>query len=281
MTQNTGQEKDFDTNSAAQTLETNRRQSEFYNKKKKKSLATKLWYSLRNGMLQDVRKQLGTERQIRNLHLSWFGDLSQKKVLDLGCYAGNSLSMHLAIHSREYVAIDLSEKGISSLRDRLKKIPTAKALTIDFLSGDFTEKNFDLIYAYGVLHHFKDTDLLIARLKEKLASNGEIISNDPLKTSFPVKMMRAAYRPFQSDKDWEWPFSKQTLKKFESEFEVRERRGMLGKAKWFFLLNLIPFSKVKKDTLIRKWHREDWEKSKNLDKRLFECMHVTMWMRKL
>ena len=58
-------------------------------------------------------------------------------------------------------------------------------MTIDFLSEDFKEKDFDLIYAYGVLHHFENLDLLIKRLKV-LKVNGEIISHDPLETSFHI-----------------------------------------------------------------------------------------------
>ena len=260
-------------------FETNERQKTFYNTKRKNA-ATRVWYSLRNGILKDFRKKLGLEKQIQLLHIQWCSDLSNKKVLDLGCYEGNAMSIYLAQNSKQYVAIDLSEKGINHLKGRIKNIHNAEALAIDFLSEDFKEKDFDLIYAYGVLHHFKDTDLLIARLKEKLNDKGEIISNDPLKTSLPIKFIRSIYRPFQSDKDWEWPFSRKTYYKFEKEFVIKERRGMLGKAKWFFLLNFLPISQGKKDKLIQKWHNEDWQKSATSYSRLFNCMHVTMRMQK-
>ena len=262
-----------------ETLETNIRQTEFY-QYKKKNFATKIWYSLRNGILRKVRKSIGVEKQIHQLHLEWCGDLSKKKVLDLGCYAGNSLSMHLALNSKEYIAIDLSENGISHLRNRLKNIKHANAFAIDFLSEEFTEKNFDLIYAYGVLHHFKDVQMLIERLNEKLNTNGMIISNDPLQTSLPIKLIRTLYRPFQSDKDWEWPFSKKVYYQFENAFIIRERRAMLGKTKWFFIVNLLPFSAQKKLAIGKKWHHEDWEKSKVSDSYMFRCMHLSMLMQK-
>jgi len=229
-------------------LETNRRQAEFY-QNKKKNFATKIWFSLRNGILHKVRKSIEVEKQIHQLHVEWCGDLSNKKVLDLGCYEGNSLSMHLAINSKAYIAIDLSEKGISHLRNRLKNIEHANAFAIDFLSEEFTEKDFDLIYAYGVLHHFKDVEMLIGRLREKLNTNGTIISNDPLQTSLPIKLIRTIYRPFQSDKDWEWPFSKKVYYQFESAFKIKERRAMLGKAKWFFIVNFLPLSPKKSSPL--------------------------------
>lgn len=259
--------------------ELNKRQSEFYDLKKKGAF-TKIWYALRNGLLQDTRKRIGLEKDIYNLHRSWFGDLSKKKVLDLGCFEGNSLSYTLASDSKEYIGLDLSPKGIDYLNRRFKEIPNAKGIVGDFLSSDFQDKEFDLIYAYGVLHHFKDTDEIICKLKEKLASGGEIISNDPLQTSLPVNLLRVLYRPFQSDKDWEWPFTKKTFYKYEMAFEIIDRRAVLGKSKWFFLLNLLPFSTEHKLKIGIRWHREDWEKSRRNDATMFKCMHLTMRMRK-
>ncbi len=260
-------------------LEINKRQEAFYDKKRK-NFATKIWFSLRNGILQKVRKSIGVEKQIHKLHLEWCGDLSNKKVLDLGCYEGNSLSMHLALYSKEYIAIDLSEKGISKLRNRLKNLEHANAFAIDFLSEEFKEKDFDLIYAYGVLHHFKDVEMLIGRLKKKLNSKGIIISNDPLQTSLPIKFIRTIYRPFQSDKDWEWPFSKKVYYQFESAFKIKDRRAMLGKAKWFFIVDFLPLSEEKKLSIGKKWHKEDWEKSRDSDSYMFKCMHLTMLIEK-
>ncbi len=258
---------------------TNLRQKEFYDHKKK-NLATRIWSYFRNGILNQTRRNIGVESDIHQLHLKWAGNLTDKKVLDLGCYEGNSLSIYLAQNSKEYLGIDLSEKGIAQLSKRINDIPNANACAIDFLSEEFTEKDFDLIYAYGVLHHFKDVEMLISRLKEKLNRNGIIISNDPLETSFPIKLIRTLYRPFQSDKDWEWPFSKKVYYQFESSFNIKERRAMLGKAKWFFIVNFLPLSAEEKLAIGKRWHKEDWEKSSKSDSYMFTCMHLTMLMQK-
>lgn len=265
---------------AQDLIKINERQKEFYNSKKKNRV-TKLWYGLRNGILQDAKKRLSLEKQIKELHIIWFGDLSNKKVLDLGCYAGNSLSVHLAMNSKEYIAIDLSELGISKLSKKLDDIPNARAYVMDFFSDDFKEDGFDLIYAFGVLHHFQDTELLINRLKQKLNQNGEIISYDPLKTSFPVKLARYLYRPFQTDKDWEWPFSKKTYRIYEREFQILDRRAMLGRTKYFFFLNLLPLSAKRRSNILKKWHILDWQRSKVEDKKMFDCMHLTLFMQKI
>lgn len=254
------------------------KQKEFY-EKKKKNFPTKIWSFFRNGLLNKTRKDIGIQDEIYELHREWFGDLSKKKVLDLGCFEGNALSIYLAQNAREYVAIDLSESAISKLIKRLEHIPNAQAIAVDFLSEEFIENEFDLIYAYGVLHHFKDTKYLIERLKLRLKPNGEIISYDPLETSIPIKFLRSIYRPFQSDKEWEWPFSRKVYYLYAKEFEIIERHAVLGKSKWFFIISLLPLSAEKKDILGKKWHVEDWKKSQNSDSYMFNCMHLTILMR--
>jgi SAM-dependent methyltransferase len=253
------------------------RQKAFY-ENKKKNLVTRFWYLIRNRTLNTFRKELGLEKEIHKLHLDWLGDLTNKKVLDLGCYEGNSLSFHLAKNSKEYLGIDLSEKAIKRLGKRLNKFPHARVYAVDFLSDNFKEKDFDLIYAYGVLHHFKDTDELINKLKEKLKPNAKIISYDPLSTSLPVKTIRNLYRPFQSDKYWEWPFSKKVYYKYAKNFEILDRRAVLGKTKWLFLINGLPISAEKKSALSKKWHNQDISFSKDNDAHMFQCMQLTMLM---
>lgn len=268
--------------SREEIIKINEKQKEFYNSKdNKKNLSTKIWHSLRENTLKKIRKDIGVLNQSYDIHKTWFGDLTDKKVLDLGCFEGNNLSLYLAQNSKKYIALDLSDVAINKLAERLKPYPNAKAVAADFLSVDFVESEFDLIYAYGVLHHFQNTDLLIAKLNEKLAPNGLIISYDPLETSLPIKIIRVLYRPFQSDKDWEWPFTKKTYFKYAKAFDIKDRRGLLGRAKWYFLLNLIPFLSSEKRQLIgKKWHKKDWDLSVTSDSHLFKCMHFTLLMQK-
>lgn len=260
-------------------LETNIKQAEFYNTKKK-NLATRVWSKLRNGILNKIKKSSGIQDEAYSKHKEWFGDLSAKKVLDLGCFSGNYWSLYLAEHSKEYLGIDLSTMAIAKLNDRLEPFPNANAKAIDFLSAEFKEKDYDLIYAYGVLHHFENTKILIDKLNEKLSYNGQIISYDPLETSLPIKIIRMLYRPFQSDAAWEWPFTKKTYYQFQDAFTIIERRGVLGKSKWLGLISVFPISDRKKKKLGQKWHREDWDKSRDSESVLFSCMHLTMLMQK-
>ncbi|AWA29791.1 methyltransferase [Flavobacterium magnum] len=263
----------------SEILEINKKQKEFYNHIRQNRM-TRIWAKIRNGVLNRVRKNIGIHDQVYDLHKVWFGDLSDKKVLDLGCFSGNNLSFYLAEHSKSYLGIDLSDKAISHLKEKIKKYPNAEARAVDFLSDEFSEADFDLIYAYGVLHHFPNVDVLIERLNEKLSPNGAIISYDPLQTSTPIWILRTLYRPFQSDAAWEWPFTRRTYRKFAASFRVIERHGLLGKSKWIVLLNMLPLSQPFKNRTGRNWHQQDWKKSAISDKDMFRCMHLTMWMQK-
>ena len=265
--------------STEETIALNEKQAAYYDTKKRNWI-TSLWSKFRTYSLGKIRRDLGIQEQIYETHKIWMGDLSQKKVLDLGCYKGNALSLYLAKNSKSYLGIDLSKVGISHLEHSLKDIPTANAQAIDFLSPEFIHRDFDLVYAYGVVHHFENLNLLLDTLNKVLAPEGEIITYDPLKTSFPVKVVRALYRPFQSDAEWEWPFDKKTVYKLSDVFNVKERRAVLGRSKYVMFLNVLPVKYTSKLKLGKKWHKKDWDTSAINDSDLFKSMHLTMLLQK-
>ena len=77
--------------------------------------------------------------------------------------------------------LDLSAKAIGKLRRKLDEIPGAEAKAADFLAEDYRER-FDVIYAHGVLHHFRDFEVLCAELHKALRPGGVVISIDPLQS---------------------------------------------------------------------------------------------------
>jgi 2-polyprenyl-3-methyl-5-hydroxy-6-metoxy-1,4-benzoquinol methylase len=264
-------------------LEINKRQKEFYNLEThpEMNFASRLWSKFRNGALSDFRKKFDIKDRVYDEHKIWLGDISDKKILDLGCLRGNALSLYMAENSKEYIGIDLSDVAIASLQKNItdRGYKNASAIAVDFFSPEFHQTDFDIIYAYGVLHHFENFDLLIARLKEKLKPNGIIISYDPLETSLPIKILRTMYRPFQDDKDWEWPFSKAVIKKISDSFKIEEIRGVLGKSKYGIVLNFLPLNKNYKARVIANMVEKDWNIKKTED--IYSCMHATMLLRKV
>jgi len=55
---------------------------------------------------------------------------------------------------------------------------------------------------------------------------------------------------------------------------------LFSKVNWFFVVNFLPLSAEKKLAIGKKWHREDWERSRDSDPYMFRCMHLTMLMQK-
>jgi len=197
------------------------------------NLATFLWARLRQS-IQRSERGVGVGAAIADTHRAWLGDLSDKDVLDLGCYSGNRLSVEIAQSAKSYLGLDLSAKAIEKLRGKLEGIPGAEAKTADFLAEDYCER-FDVIYACSVLHHFSDFDVLCAELHKALRPGGVVISIDPLQSDPLIRLARWLYRPFQSDKDWEWPFDRRNFATIRRYFAIEAVQGFRGLSKLGFL----------------------------------------------
>ena len=109
--------------SKEEILELNKKQTEFYNKDRKdrsENFASSLWRSIRSGSLNSFTKKYNLKDRVYDQHKIWLGDLSDKKVLDLGCFSGNALSLYIAERAKQYIGIDLSDVAINKLNDKLK-----------------------------------------------------------------------------------------------------------------------------------------------------------------
>lgn len=276
-------------NEQSTMLQINKRQKSFYESEEEMLLeskgnkATQIWRKMRRSQ-QRYREMLGIDELVYKKHWEWLGDLSDKKVLDLGCYSGNPKSLDIAKKSKSYLGIDLSEPAINLLKENLEaaQIPNARAESVDFLEADFQGKyknHFDVIYAHSVAHHFKYFDAFLECVDNCLAEDGIVVTYDPLKTSLPIWALRTAYRPFQSDKDWEFPFSRKTFDEIGEYFTIKDLQGVMGSAKWgvpVYMLN-----KNLGERMGRKFQAIDEDKASRLGSGLWSCLQVTMcWGKK-
>lgn len=268
-----------------QTLEINKEQKDFYNDKvehkRRLNPVMKAWEKWRKGVY-GAWSGIGVFDDILDWHREWVGDLSGKRVLDLGCYRGNRLSVELARGSDYYLGIDLSEKALETLRGHLDKagVENAEVRAVDFLAPDFDYEPFDIVYANAVLHHFEDFDLVMSLLHERLAPGGRIVCFDPLETAFTVRLVRALYRPFQINAAWEWPFRKHNFDVIRKYFEIEHLQGVVGLSKWVIPLTVLPVFRNSVIRLGRKLHERDKVEATSLDSRLWRCMSVSMCLRK-
>ena len=164
-------------------LELNQKQTSYYEAGADRSagLPTRLWTIIRD-VMEQVRVAINVDADLYTKHWDWLGDLSDKRVLDLGCYEGNPLSLQIAERSASYLGIDLSARAIGILDEKLSHIEHAHAEVADFLSPDFIHE-FDVIYARSVAHHFKYFDAFLGILNQRLRPGGIVVTFDPLEKS--------------------------------------------------------------------------------------------------
>lgn len=201
------------------------------------SPATNLWRWLRARASAAVSDDMRAEFYAK--HRDWIGDLSGKKVLELGCGTGTALSEYLADHAGEYHAIDLSPMQVEELKTRLGARQNTYFHSGDILDDTLTETGFDVIYAHSVFHHFRHIEVLFDRIDALAARNAKIITLDPLQSWLPARAFRAAFRPFQTDAAWEFPFDAATLRQIEKRFIAERSIGLFQRAKYALILGMI------------------------------------------
>lgn len=263
-------------------LELNQKQEEFYDttpKKRTTNLPTRVWKALR-APYYEIINAAGIWSDVHSAQMKWAGNLKDLKVLDLGCYSGNALSIWFAENCKEYVGVDLSTPAIEELNEKIKArgIQNAKGYAIDVLSPEFKHSGFDVVYAQGVLHHFMHFEVILSRLDELMKPGGVIISCDPLNMSPITRFVRAAYRPFQLNKDWEWPFVHSNFEKIQKYFIIESMHGFMGRTKW--AVPIYYLSKNYSIKLAERFHKKDWSTAISENRDLRKCMQVIMCIRK-
>lgn len=274
-------------------LELNVRQKDFYESRfeaqqvarvapeRAANAVTNAWSVLR-AKLVDLRRATGVEDELYELHQEWMSDIKDATVLDLGCFAGNHLSLWIAQHCADYTGIDLSEQATAILDAELKErgLTHARAYAQDFLDNPYPDNHFDLIYAYSVLHHFKNMTVFLEEMHRVLKPGGQIISFDPMMTEPANRLARRFYRPLQSDRDWEWPFTHSTFRLLRRYFEVVDQRGLLGMVKLGFPFQLVPGLEGVGRKVGQAGVRFDQRNARSFNLPFFLCWQVTLRLRK-
>jgi 2-polyprenyl-3-methyl-5-hydroxy-6-metoxy-1,4-benzoquinol methylase len=228
--------------------------------------ATNLWRRWR-GRALSVFQESDIDDTLSKVHLQWLTrDISTLKVLDLGVGYGNPLSMMFAREAREYIAIDLSQPLVDRFQRHLERagLRNAKVCVADVLSEEFAEKDFDLVYARAVFHHFRHFDAFVETLSRRMAPGGQVITlDDPIETWLPMKLLRLAYRPFQTDASWEFPFTRATLRSIQRHFTVVKSQGTYDSAKWAIPLGFIAPKYARR--CAQKWHQKDLQRAYGLN----------------
>lgn len=192
--------------------------------------------------LARYRAEIGVRDEAVELQRAWLGNLRGKRVLEIGCGAGNILTMEIARAAGEYVGVDLQEDRVRKLQEKLAAagLGHAKAQVGDVLVMDGAMGRFDVIYAGSVLHAFGDIDEAARALKGLLKPGGVLVAWEPMNTGWAVRLIRGLYRPFQPNRKWHHPLTVADVKEWGLCFSQAETRGLLGWSKWGYPVYLLP-----------------------------------------
>lgn len=133
--------------------------------------------------------------EFAGFHL-WAG----KRVLEIGCGIGSDAE-EFAKHGADYVGIDLSDQSIALCRQRFDVL----GLEGEFHNIDVTDLEalktlgkFDLVYSYGVIHHFPGIDRIISNVREVLKPNAEFRYMVYAKNSWKYAMIQKGLDQFEA-----------------------------------------------------------------------------------
>lgn len=104
--------------------------------------------------------------------LARFEEARGKRVLEIGVGLGAD-HQKFAEAGAELYGIDLTERAIDHTRRRLAAFGLSSRLAVgDAENLDFPQETFDLVYAWGVLHHSPDTPRAISEVWRVLKPGG-------------------------------------------------------------------------------------------------------------
>lgn len=118
------------------------------------------------------------------------GDVTGKRLLDLGCGAGEN-SIYFAKKGAHCVAADYSE-GMVEVAMKLAEINgvTIEGCTVNAMALDFPDNSFDIVYASNLLHHLPEPEKAIREMYRVLKPGGKACFWDPMKHNPVINVYR-------------------------------------------------------------------------------------------
>ncbi len=145
------------------------------NKKKKKKLIqsniSNVYFS-KNPILKFIFRQ----RIIDAIRLA--GDVSNKKIIDVGCGAG-ILSYNLAMNNGKVVGFDIHKGNLRKIRSIYNDYIYFYLINGNVIRIPFKSHSFDVLFALDVLEHIKDIDTVLAEIKRILKTGGLLVVSIP------------------------------------------------------------------------------------------------------
>ena len=178
--------------------------------------------------------------------LEEMGPLDGKKILDLGCGAGEA-AVYFAMQGATVCGVDVSPKMLTVVQ-KLAETRDVQVRTVLAGAEDlpFEDESFDLVYGNGVLHHV-DKAAALREVNRILNSSGTAVFIEPLAYNPLIKAYRKIAQNIRTVD--ETPLRYRDLRLFESLFHSVKHREMwflsLYIFLWFYLIERAHPSKVR------------------------------------
>jgi len=150
---------------------------------------------------EEYFQEVSAKRYKAEPHILDFAGFHQwrgKRVLEVGCGIGTDAEQ-FARHGAEYTGIDISDHSLDICRQRFDVL----GLEGTFINRSATDSlgylgEFDLVYSYGVIHHYPNIDKAIDNVYQVLADDGEFRFMVYAKNSWKYAMIRKGLDQFEA-----------------------------------------------------------------------------------
>jgi len=148
---------------------------------------------------------------------NFFGEIKNKKILDLGCGDGWA-SLYFARSGSEVYSVDVSAKLISIVKKYSETNDLFRLIHPIIMQAEklsFKNNSFDFVFVNAALHHF-DIEKAIREIKRVLKPKGKGVLIEDLKYHFILRLYRF-FTPSKHTK-YEKPLTIEDIKKINSTF---------------------------------------------------------------
>ncbi|HEY0003161.1 MAG TPA: class I SAM-dependent methyltransferase [Pyrinomonadaceae bacterium] len=122
--------------------------------------------------------------------LKHLGDVKGKRLLDLGCGAGEN-SVYFAEQGAECTASDFSPGMVEvALKLAERHGVRIEGRVINAMKIDFPDNTFDIVYAANLLHHLPDPQVALREIHRVLRPGGKACFWDPLRHNPVIDIYR-------------------------------------------------------------------------------------------
>jgi ubiquinone/menaquinone biosynthesis C-methylase UbiE len=136
---------------------------------------------------EDILKGFIGGPLLYNPYFKTFGLRGDEQILDFGCGggAGSRCLRNILKQNGHLTCVDISNYWIKRATKRLREYPDVSCLAGDIRKLDLTDKSFDVINIFHVIHDIapEDRQDTVNALERLLNANGSVFIREPTKQS--------------------------------------------------------------------------------------------------